>query len=154
MLTPWPMPCHTTRLLATPALITVADTAETPSLPATASFWPPISSTLTLRFFGSGGAVPLGQFRHFTRSSAPTTPNCGNSLPHSTTSSRTRSGVGRFSESLHLLTNCPSVSRNDCDSLIRLFSWLTSPERADASGVDRPFVADTRSPAGNPRAVL
>src|ERR1700757_982452 len=163
MLTPWPMPCHPTpwplpshptRLLATPALITVADTAGTPSLPTTASFWPPISSTSTLRFFGSGGAVALGQLTHFTRLRAPTTPNCGNSLPHSTTSSRTRSGVGRFNESLHVLTNCPSVSRSDCDSLIRLFSWLTSPERADASAVARPFVAATRSPAGNPRAVL
>src|ERR1700758_628658 len=142
MLTPWPMPCHITLLLAAPALITVADTAATPSLPTTASFWPPISSTLTLRFFGSGGAVPLGQFRHFTRSRAPTAPNCGNSLPHSTRSSRARSGGGRLSESLHLLTNCPSVSRSDCDWLIRLFSWLVSPERAAASAVARLFVAD------------
>src|ERR1700733_13331278 len=109
MLTPWPRPCHTTLLLATPALSTGADPAPTPPVPTPASFWPPISSTLTLRFFGSGGAVPLGQLRHFTRSRAPTMPNCGNSLPHSTTSSRTRSGVGRLSESLHLLTNCPSV---------------------------------------------
>ena len=77
MLAPCPMPCHITRLLAVPALITVAATAATPSLPTIGSFCTPSNSTGILRFFGSCGAEPLGQFRHLTRSSAPTVPNCG-----------------------------------------------------------------------------
>src|SRR5215211_2741840 len=105
MLTPCPMPCHITRLLAAPALMIVAETAGTPSAPAIGSNCAPSSSALILRFFGSSGADPLGQFRHLTRFSAPTVPNWGYSLPHATTSSRTRSGVGRLSASLQLLTN-------------------------------------------------
>src|SRR5271157_1124149 len=154
MATPWPMPCHTTRLLATPALMTAADTALTPSEPTTGSYWPPSSNALTLRLFGSGGALPLGQFRHLTRFIAPTAPNSGYSLPHATTSSRTRSGVGRLSESLQLLTNCPSVWRSDSAWLIRLFSWLASPDRADARAPASALVLDTRSPWGKASAVL
>ena len=48
--------------------MTVAATAATPSLPTIGSFCTPSSSTGILRFFGSCGAVPLGQFRHLTRS--------------------------------------------------------------------------------------
>ncbi len=43
----------------------------TPSLPTIGSFCTPSSSTLILRFFGSLGAAPLGQFRHFTRFERP-----------------------------------------------------------------------------------
>ena len=77
MLAPCPMPRHITRLLAAPALMTVAEEAGTPWVPAIGSFCTPSSSTFTLRFFGSLGALPLGQFRHLTRLSAPTVPNCG-----------------------------------------------------------------------------
>src|SRR6201991_1535578 len=145
---PCPMPCHITRLLAAPALITVAATAATPSLPTIGSFWVPRSSTGNFKSFGSGGVVPLGQLRQFTISSAPTVPNCGYSLPHATTSSRTRSGVGRFSESLQPLTNWPSVLRSVSASLIRLLSALQSPERAPATAVARLFVAAAPSPRG------
>ena len=80
-------------------------------------------------------------------------PNCGYSLSHATTSSRTRSGVGRFSESLQLLTNWPSVPRSVSASLIRVFIALQSPERAPAIADARLLVAATRSPRGYASAV-
>src|SRR5690349_13162752 len=148
MLAPCPMPCQITRLLDAPALMIVAATCATPSLPTIGSFCTPSSSTGTLRFFGSCGAVPLGQFRHLTRLSAPTAPNWGYSFGHATTSSRTRSGVGRFSASLQELTNWPSDWRRLSAWVIRLVIWLASPERAAATAAARLLVDDVRSPRG------
>src|SRR5574337_2176029 len=145
---PWPMPSHITRLLAAPALMMLAAAAETPSAPTIGSFCTPSSSASTLRSFGCSGGVLLGQFRHCTRSSAPTVPNCGYSLPQPTTSSRTRSGGGRPSAAAHELTNRPSLPRGGWALLIRLFSRLTSPERAVASALARSLVLPTRSAVG------
>src|ERR1700755_1849537 len=94
---PCPMPCHIARLLVVPALIIVAPTAATPSFPTIGSLCTPSSITGIFRFLGACGADPLGQFRHLTRLSAPTAPNCGYSLGHATQSSRTRAGVGPVS---------------------------------------------------------
>src|SRR6478672_5492511 len=60
MLAPCPMPCQITRLLEAPALMMVAATCATPSLPTIGSFCTPSNSTGTLRFFGSSFADPLG----------------------------------------------------------------------------------------------
>src|SRR6476661_501767 len=148
MVAPCPMPCHITRLLVVPALIIVAATAATPSLPTIGSFCTPSSITGVFKFLGSCGADPLGQFRHLTRLSAPTAPNCGYSLGQATTSSRTRSGVGRFRESLQPLTNWPSVWRMFSAAVIRLVIWLGLPDRAAATAAARSLPALTRSPRG------
>jgi dihydrodipicolinate synthase/N-acetylneuraminate lyase len=60
-----------------PIMIQDAPVAGTPWDPAIGSFCTPSSSTSILRFFGSLGADPLGQLRHFTRFRAATAPNCG-----------------------------------------------------------------------------
>ncbi|SKT54636.1 Uncharacterised protein [Mycobacteroides abscessus subsp. abscessus] len=106
------MPCHITRLLAALALMITAAVAETPSLPEIGSCCPPRISTLIFRSCGGFGLDPLGHCRQFTSSRAEVRPNNGYCLPQATTSSRTRSGVGRASASLQELTNCPSVSRS------------------------------------------
>src|SRR3954451_806145 len=148
MVAPCPMPCHIARLLVVPALMTVAAAGATPSLPTIGSFCTPSSITGIFRFLGSCGADPLGQFRHLTRLSAPTAPNCGYNLGHATTSSRTRSGVGRFSESLQPLTNWPSVWRSESAAVIRLVISLALPERAAATAAARSLPELTRSPRG------
>ena len=62
MLTPWPMPCHITRLLALPALMMVAVTAATPSLPTIGSFCTTHQQDVdleVLRIRGRGPARPV-----------------------------------------------------------------------------------------------
>src|ERR1700761_6471002 len=103
MVAPGPLPCHITRLLAALALMMVAAVAATPSIPTIGSFCTPSSRTSILRSFGGAGGEIVGQWAHLTRFSAATEPNCGYNLPHATTSSRTRSGVGRLTASLQVL---------------------------------------------------
>src|SRR5436309_3749834 len=148
------MPCHITRLLAAVALMMVAAVAETPSDPTIGSSLTPISSTLTVSFFGGGGGDELGHDTHLTRLRAPTVPNCGYSLAQATTSSRIRSGVGRLTASLQVLTNCPSVPLMPSARVIRLASRLVSPLRALASAVANSFVVPIRSAVGKPSDVL
>ena len=126
----------------------MAVVAATPPEPAIGSFCTPSRRVSTLKFLGSLGAEPLGQLRHLARFSAATAPNCGYCLPQATTSSRTRSGVGRLSESLQRLTNCPSLSRIASEALIRLFNWFTSPPRAAARVLASFTVLPIRSPLG------
>src|SRR6516225_10202190 len=135
------MPSHITRLLAALALMIVAAVAATPSLPTIGSFWTPASRTSTLRSLGGAGGEPVGQCTHLTKLSAATVPNWGYSLPHATTSSRTRSGVGRLTASLHELTNWPSESSVAFAWLINLFSWFMWRGRGAAGGWARLVVA-------------
>src|ERR1700744_1651460 len=110
MLAPWPMPCHITRLLAEFALMIVAAVCATPSVPTIGSLCTPDNSTSTFRLFGGAGGEPVGQCTHLTKLSAATVPNWGYSLPQATTSSRTRSGVGRLIASLQVLMDWASGS--------------------------------------------
>src|ERR1700739_1146406 len=123
MLAPWPMPFHIHRLLGALVLRILAPLAGRPSLPPIGSFCTPDNRTSTFSFFGGAGGEPVGQWTHLTKLRGATVPNCGERFPHATTSSRTRSGVGRLIASLQELTNWPSESRVASAWLIKLFSW-------------------------------
>ena len=143
------MPCHITRLLAAPALMTVAEEAGTPSVPAIGSFCTPSSSTFTFEVLRVRRGVAAGPVQALDQVERADGAELRVSLPQATTSSRTRSGVGRFSESLQVLTNCPSLSRIDSARVTRLLSWLVSPPRAAASALRGLTVLPMRSPLGS-----